>query len=152
MILFGTPWICTSNFKDNSTIVLALCIRNDSSHPLFRYNSIVFVEFGLNLKATISSGSSVTGMKILAFMCFPSLFSSPSEVKALEFDYTLIVDCYDFAEISDTEQIQYKFFNDPFLLSIAATVLLLTPINCDKAKSDFLVNYFRKTTCTSGQC
>lgn len=115
MIVFGIPRICTSNFKDGSTIVLVLCMRNDSSYPLFRYNSIVFVEFGLDLKATISSGSSVTGMKILAFVCFPSLFSPPSEVKAMELGYTLIDDCYDFVEISDIEQIQYKFFNDLFL-------------------------------------
>lgn len=148
MILFGTPRICTSNFKDGSTIVLALCVRNDSSHPLFKYNFIVFVEFGLNLKATISSGSSVTGMKILAFVCFSSLFSSPSEVKALELGYTLLSIATTLQKSLIPSKYNINFSMAHPSLSIAATVLLLTPINCDKTKSDLLVNDFRKTTCT----
>ena len=73
----GTPKNWTSNFNDGSTIVDALCILKDNDQPLFKYNSTVFWDLGLNLIFIISVGKSACGIISVAFEFLPFLFNSP---------------------------------------------------------------------------
>lgn len=72
-----------SNFKEDSILELALCILNDTVHPLLQITSAVFREFSFNPICTNLVGNfNFAPILILGLLWQHGKFKEPFKLKA----------------------------------------------------------------------